>query len=228
MQRRSAVSVSESTRLGSILVAFATVVSALVLLLAAPAQGQRPSESGPPARTQATGSNPSNPAGNPDLITIPATNCTVSEGASVTLEDDEGETLARFVDGQQGIEITATESQIEIEGPDDQFIGDSATFPDPNDTSFSTNGNYTVAASTGITCQGIGTQQAPQGQQPLDDDTGAAEVQYAADRDDEVITATIPKKTLPLTGGMPLAGLALIGFGSFVAGVSVFRFGVRR
>jgi hypothetical protein len=228
MQRRSAVSVSESTRLKSVLVAFATVVFALVLLPTAPAQGQQLSGSGPPAGTQATGSNPENPAGNPDLITIPATNCRVSEGASVTLEDDEGETPARFVDGQEGIEITATESQIEIEGPDDQVIGASATFPDPNDTSFSTSGNYTVAASTGIACQGTGTQQAPQVQQPSDGDTGAAEVQYAADRDDEVIKATIPKKALPLTGGMPLAGLALIGFGLFVAGVSVFRFGVRR
>ena len=65
-------------------------------------------------------------------------------------------------------------------------------------------------------------------QQPSDEDTGAAEVQYAADRDDEVITATIPKKSLPLTGGMQLAGFALIGFGSFVAGVSVFRFGAGR
>jgi hypothetical protein len=224
MQRRSAVSVLERTRFGSILVVFA-----LVLLLTAPAQGQQPSGSGLPVGTQAIGSNPDYPAGNPDLITIPATNCRVSEGASVTLEDDEGETPARFVDGQQGIEITATDNQIRIEGPNDvPSLGDHATFPDPGDTSFSTSGNYTIAASTGIACQGTGTQQAPQVQQPSDGDTGAAEAQYAADEDDEVIKATIPKKVLPFTGGMPLAFLVLVGFGLLVAGVLVFRFGVRR
>ena len=118
--------------------------------------------SGPPAGTPARGSNPDNPAGIPDLITIPAERCTVAEGASVTLEDDEGETQARFVDGQQDIEITATDSQIRIEGPNDQNIGDHATFPD-GDTSFSTNGNYTVVTTTGISCQGTRTDQQPTG-----------------------------------------------------------------
>jgi hypothetical protein len=159
---------------------------------------------------------------------IPARGCTVSEGASVTLADYDG-TQAKVVD-ERGVDITAAASQISIKITGDQFFSEVATFPDPNDDDFDTGnsaGGLTVVTSTGIACQGTGTQQAPQVQQPSDGDRGAAEVQYAADRDDEVIKATVPKKELPLTGGMPLAGLALIGFGLFVAGVSVFRFGVR-
>jgi hypothetical protein len=183
-------------------------------LFAVPAAAQ----DGPPPGTPAKGSNPDNPAGNPDLITIPAENCTVTEGASVTLEDDEGETPARFVDGQKGIEITATESQIRIEGPNDVFIGDSATFPDPNDTSFSTNGNYTVVSTTGIACRGTGTP-------PNEPARDAAVDQY---RGDTIITKTIPKKTVPATGGLPLLSLAVVGLALVGVGLSMIRVIVHR
>jgi hypothetical protein len=184
-------------------------------LFAVPAAAQ----DGPPTGTPAQGSNPDNPAGNPDLITIPAENCTVSEGASVTLEDDEGETPARFVDGQKGIEITATESQIRIEGPNDVFIGDSATFPDPNDTSFSTNGNYTVVSTTGIACQGTGAP-ANEPARNAAEERNAAEDQYHADT---VIIKTIPKKALPATGGPPLLSLAVVGLALVGGGLSMIR-----
>ncbi len=201
---------------------FFWLASLLVLgLFVVPAIAQD-TGAGPPAGTPATGSNPDNPAGNPDLITIPAQGCRVAEGASVTLKDDEGDTQARFVDGQRGIEITATESQIRIEGPNDQYIGDFATFPDPGDTSFSTSGNYTVVTTTGISCQGTGT-----GQQPEDDDANAAQDQYnAADAQyaDDVIKDTIPHKKilvdtggpiLPIIGGVILA-IGLVGLGIFL------------
>src|SRR3712207_6102391 len=95
---------------------FVCVASLFVLaLLVVPAIAQD-TGAGPPEGTPARGSNPDNPAGNPDLITIRARGCTVAEGASVTLKDDEGETQAQFVDGQRGIEITATDSEIRIEG----------------------------------------------------------------------------------------------------------------
>jgi hypothetical protein len=44
-----------------------------------PALAQQPG-SGPAAGTPVTGSNPDNPAGNPDLITVPAVGCDVSPG----------------------------------------------------------------------------------------------------------------------------------------------------
>jgi hypothetical protein len=202
------------------------IVSLFVVgLFVAPAIAQD-TGSGPPAGTPARGSNPDNPAGNPDLITIPAENCRVSEGASVTLADDEGETQARFVDGQRGIEITATDNQIRIEGPNDvPSLGDHATFPDPGDTSFSTNGNYTVVTTTGISCQGTGAAR-----QPADDDTAAAQGadggQYGAEaRDATVIPKTIPDKILVDTGGpgLSMLGVLLLSVGLVGLGILVLR-----
>ena len=115
------------------------------------AMAQQPG-SGPPAGTPATGTNPDNPAGNPDLITIPAAGCDVSPGASVTVEDSDG-TTARFVNGQAGITITSTGSELEVEGPNDQNLGDLVVTSDPG---FDTDGDYTVASTTGISCQASG------------------------------------------------------------------------
>jgi hypothetical protein len=55
-------------------------------LFAVPAAAQE----GPPPRTPAQGTNPDSPSSPPDLVTIAAGGCTVSEGASVTLEDGDG------------------------------------------------------------------------------------------------------------------------------------------
>jgi hypothetical protein len=108
--------------------------------------------SGPPAGTPATGTNPDNPAGNPDLITIPVAGCDVAPGASVTVEDGDG-TTATFADGQAGITITGTSSNLQVEGPNDQNMGDLVETSDPG---FDTDGDYTVVSSTGITCQSSG------------------------------------------------------------------------
>jgi hypothetical protein len=116
-----------------------------------PALAQQPG-TGPPAGTPATGTNPDNPAGNPDLITIPAVGCDVSPGASVTVEDGDG-TTATFVDGQAGITITSTGSELEVEGPNDQNMGDLVETSDPG---FDTDGDYTVVSTTGISCQDSG------------------------------------------------------------------------
>jgi len=116
-----------------------------------PAQAQQ-AGSGVPAGTPATGSNPDNPAGNPDLITIPAAGCDVTPGASVTVEDGDG-TTARFVDGQAGITITSTGSELEVEGPNDQNMGDLVETSDPG---FDTDGEYIVASTTGVSCQASG------------------------------------------------------------------------
>jgi hypothetical protein len=87
-------------------------------------------------------------------VTIAAAGCTVSEGASITLEDGDG-TQALFVDGQPGIEITSTSEQITIVGPNDDYIGDHAV--SSSDPGFDTAGDYAVVTTAGIACQGGGT-----------------------------------------------------------------------
>ncbi len=118
-----------------------------------PAEAQQ-AGSGPPAGTPATGSNPDNPTGTPDLITIPVAGCDVSPGATVTLEDGDG-TTARFAEGQGGITITDTGSDLQLAGPNDQYIGDLPGVQ-TSDPGFDTDGDYTVVSTTGISCQGPG------------------------------------------------------------------------
>jgi hypothetical protein len=101
--------------------------------------------------TSAQGSNPDSPSSPPDLVTIAAQGCTVSEGASITLEDPDG-TQAQFVDGQLGIEITSTSEQISIVGPDNDYIGNHAV--SSSDPGFDTAGDYAVVSTAGIACQG--------------------------------------------------------------------------
>jgi hypothetical protein len=142
---------------------------------ATPALAQQPG-SGPPAGTPATGTNPDNPAGNPDLITIPAAGCDVSPGASVTVQDGDG-TTATFVDGQAGITITGTSSDLQVKGPNDQNMGDLVQTSDPG---FDTDGDYTVVRTTGISCQGAGrgpTTPSTSTASP----TSAADDQYGTD-----------------------------------------------
>src|ERR671913_515112 len=86
-------------------------------LLAVPAPAQEIPLTGTPAQ----GSNPDSPSSPPDVVTITTPGCTVSEGASITLEDSDS-THALFVDGQQGIEITSTIDQITMVGPNDDYI----------------------------------------------------------------------------------------------------------
>ncbi len=67
-----------------------------------------------------------------------------------------------------------------------------------------------------------------------DVDDGAAEDQYDDGNDDEkippeeVIDRTIPGKKLPLTGGLPLGGAALLGVALVVVGGSILRNARRR
>ena len=108
-------------------------------------------QEGPLPGTPAQGTNPDSPSSPPDLVTIAAQGCTVSEGASITLEDRDG-TQAQFVDGQLGIEITSTSGQISIVGPDDDYIGDHAV--SSSDLGFDTAGAYAVVSTAGIACEG--------------------------------------------------------------------------
>jgi hypothetical protein len=125
-----------------------TALSVVCLwLFALPATAQE----GPLPGTPAQGANPDSPSSPPDVVTIAAQSCTVSEGASITLEDPDG-TQAQFVDGQLEIEITSTIDQISIVGPNDIYIGDHAV--SSSDPGFDTAGDYTVVTTTGIACEG--------------------------------------------------------------------------
>lgn len=221
MQYRAAV-----TTLGRLFL-LCTMLLLCLGVFALPAAAQQ----GPPPGTPANGINPDSPSSPPDLVTIAAEGCRVSEGASVTLEDGDG-TEARFVDGQESIEITSTSDQIRIEGPNDDFIGDHAV--STSDPGFDTDGDYAVVSTTGIACEDSGSPQTGD-----DGDPGAAGAQY--DQYDDttvpektppevvskqvVITKTIPEKPLPVTGGpspwaVVIAGLALVSAG---VGLRIFR-----
>jgi hypothetical protein len=109
--------------------------------------------SGIPAGTPAPGTNPDNPSSPPNTITIGVESCSVSEGASITVEDRDG-TEARFVDGRKAIELTGTQDEITIEGPPGDFIGNHAV--STSDPGFFTDGDYTVVTSSGIRCADSG------------------------------------------------------------------------
>jgi hypothetical protein len=110
-----------------------------------------PAQESPLTGTPAQGTNPDSPSSPPDVVTIAAQGCTVSEGASITLEDPDG-TNALFIDGQLEIEITSTGAQITIVGPNDDYIGDHAY--SSSDPGFDTAGDYTVVTTTQIACEG--------------------------------------------------------------------------
>ena len=204
---------------------FFSISSLLVLgLFVLPAVAQD-AGAGPPAGTPAPGSNPDSPSSPPNLITIQAGGCQVAEGATVTLEDGDG-TTARFVDGQRGIEITATGNQISIEGPTGDFIGDHAV--ETSDPGFDTDADYAVVSTTGITCAG-GDTGADDG---ATDDNGAnaaetqynaADSQYNADgKEVTVIIDTIPNKRILIDTG----GTNLLMIGGAILAVGLVGFGV--
>src|SRR5918994_1895195 len=145
----------------------------------------------------------------PDVVLVAADDCTVSPGAAISLEDGDG-TQARFVDGELEVTISEQDGSPKIEGPVTDFIGDHATFPDA-DTAFDTDGDYSVVASSGITCEGAGGTN--------DDGTPAGD-QYEpggpkgpVDNPKGVMPGTGAKK-VPNTGGPPLVLGAMVLLGA--------------
>ena len=174
---------------------------------------------GIPPGTAATGVDTDNTNSPPDLIEVAASDCTVSPGASITLEDGDG-TRAVFTDQQLGITISAQDGSPTIVGPTGDYIGDHATFPDA-DTAFDTDGDYAVVSSTGITCEG-GDPTDDGATPPADDKVGPVDGQY--DKIDkpggppgdvsnpkDVVPDTDVSKKVPVTGGPPLIVLAAAG-----------------
>jgi hypothetical protein len=178
----------------------ALVMVVCLWLFALPAAAQE----GPASGTPAQGTNPDSPSSPPDLVTIAAAGCTVSEGASITLEDPDG-TQALFVDGQLGIEITSTSDRITIVGPNDDYIGDHAV--SSSDPGFDTAGDYAVVTTTGIACQGGGTppDETASPTPPAQETTTPAVDQFAPGPDAEcpgaqvveTTTGTGPKQSPP-------------------------------
>src|ERR671910_3683597 len=181
-----------------------------LVLVALPAGAQ--DSGGIPPGTAANGVDTDNNNSPPDAVLVAADDCTVSPGASITLEDGDG-TRARFVDGELEVTISEQDGSLKIEGPVDDYIGDHATFPDA-DTAFDTYGDYSVVASTGVTCGGGGTR-------PADDQYGPGPV----DNPKGVMPETVVIRKVPRTGGppyIPLAAVALLSV-ALIAGRAVLR-----
>ena len=181
----------------------------VLILFAFPAGAQ--DSGGIPPGTAANGVDTDNNNSPPDVIMVAADDCAVSSGASITLEDGDG-TRAIFTDQERGITITASGGHPRIEGPVGDFIGDHATFPD-TDTSFDTDGDYSVVSSTGITCEGG------------DGATTPADDQYGpVDNPKGVMPGTGSEK-IPDTGGPPYFALAAVALLSvaMIAGRRILR-----
>ena len=196
-----------------------------LVLIAFPAGAQE--SGGIPPGTAANGVDTDNNNSPPDAVLVAADDCTVSPGASITLEDGDG-TQARFVDGELEVSISEQDGSPKIEGPVTDYIGDHATFPDA-DTAFETDGDYSVVSSSGITCEGGDstddgtTPSADDKAGPVDDKVvGPVDDQY--DKVDkpggpsgdvsnpkDVVPGTDVKKKVPVTGGPPLIVLAAAG-----------------
>jgi Tfp pilus assembly protein FimT len=197
-----------------------------------------------PSGTAATGiGNP------PDEVRINIRNCTVSDGASITLEDIDG-TEALFRDGTQEIDIFDSSAEVRIEGPANDFIGDHAQLTSPSNEDLSENGDYDVVTSTGITCRRDGNNNDGRNRHRHHDrdrdrnrhrfhdrdrdrnrffGRGAANQQYTRIVEERVIKETVPDKgRLAATGGVPLTGAAFLGLASVGLGVSILRFAIRR
>jgi hypothetical protein len=184
------------------------VLSCFVLVLIGPPVGAQESGGIPPG-TAATGVDTDNTNSPPDLIEVAASDCTVSPGASITLEDGDG-TRAVFTDQQRGITISAPNGSPTIVGPTADYIGDHATFPDA-DTAFDTNGDYRVVASAGVTCGATAAdEQYKPG--PVNDPKG-------------VMPETVVVRKVPKTGGPPYIALAAVALLSvaLIAGRAMLR-----
>ena len=213
------------------------VLSCIVLVLVAVPAGAQDSGGIPPG-TAATGVDTDNTNSPPDLIEIAASDCIVSPGASITLEDGDG-TQAIFTDQQRGVTISTRDGSPTIVGPPEDYIGDHATLPD-TDTAFDTDGDYTVVSSTGITCEegdapDDATPPADDGTTPPADDKKVTPVedQYKpgekpgdVDNPKDVVPDTaVNGKKIPDTGGPPYIALAAIVLLSvaLIAGRGILR-----
>jgi hypothetical protein len=187
------------------------VLSCFFLVLIGSPVGAQESGGIPPG-TAATGVDTDNTNSPPDLIEVAASDCTVSPGASITLEDGDG-TRAVFTDQQRGITISAPNGSPTIVGPTADYIGDHATFPDA-DTAFDTNGDYRMVASAGVTCGGGGATAADEQYKPgpVNDPKG-------------VMPETVVVRKVPKTGGPPYIALAAVALLSvaLIAGRAMLR-----
>ena len=187
----------------------------VLVLLVAPAGAQESGGISP--GTAATGVDTDNTNSPPDLIEVAASDCTVSPGASITLEDGDG-TRAVFTDQQRGITISAQDGSPTIVGPTGDYIGDHATFPD-TDTAFDTDGDYSVVSSTGVTCGG---------ENPAGGGTTAANDQYGpgpVNNPKGVMPNTVVVRNVPDTGGPPYIALGAVALLSvaLIAGRAILR-----
>ena len=192
-------------RMVSLFGAVLTLLGVVLVLFVLPAGAQ---DGGIPPGTAANGVDTDNNNSPPDVIVVAAGGCTVAAGASITLEDGDG-TQAIFTDGVRAITIIAQNGHPRIEGPPGDFVGDHATFP-TSDTSFDTDGDYSVVSSTGVTCVAGNTppgNTTPGNTPPADDQYGSGDV----NNPDDTVPNTSSKHQIPDTGGPPY-----LAFGAFL------------
>jgi hypothetical protein len=146
------------------------------------------------------------------MIDVAASDCTVSPGASITLEDGDG-TRAVFTDKERGITISAPNGRPQIVGPAGDYIGDHATFPDA-DTAFDTDGDYSVVTSTGVTCGGGGATAADEQYEP-----------GPVNNPKGVMPETVVVDKVPRTGGPPYIALSAVALLSvaLIVGRAILR-----
>jgi hypothetical protein len=161
---------------------------------------------GIPPGTAANGVDTDNNNSPPDVIVVATSGCTVSAGASITLEDGDG-TQAIFTDGDRGITILAQDGHPRIEGPPGDFVGDHARFPS-SDQSFDTDGDYSVGSSTGVECKGGDAAPVDDQYAPGNPDNGSGNV----DNPNDVVPNTSSKKQIPDTGGPPYLAFGALLF----------------
>jgi hypothetical protein len=198
----------------SLVAAVFALLCVVLVLLVAPAGAQ---DGGIPPGTPANGVDTNNDNSPPDVIVVAASGCVVAAGASITLEDGDG-TQAIFTDGDRGITIISQDGRPRIEGPPGDYIGDHARFP-TSDTSFDTDGDYSVVSSTGVTgCTGGGGGGSVT---PVDDQYGSGNV----DNPDDTVPNTSSKHPIPNTGGPPYlaVGALLLLCAALLAGRGALR-----
>ena len=188
----------------------------VLILFVLPAGAQ--DEGGIPPGTEASGVDTDDDNSPPDVVVVAASDCTVSPGASITLEDGDG-TRAIFTDGDRGITISAQNGHPRIVGPSGDFIGNHARFP-TSDEAFATDGDYSVVSSTGVACRGGGTS--PTDDQYENDDTPPP---GDVNDPDDVVDDTVVNEKIPPTGGPPYlaVGALLLLCVSLLVGRGVLR-----
>lgn len=183
-------------------------------------------------------------------VVILEEDCTVREGASVLVKDEDG-TKVRLTDGEN-VSITSSEEQVVAQGLQGGNLDGATPISNGSDAKLGVTNRTeagTVISSKGIACgreddanvgdDGVRTandlanleceellrryRNNIVGQYGNPFTNADVEARIAVCLEQEVIDDTDTGDDLPDTGGLPLAGFAVLGLASVAAGVSLIR-----